>query len=69
MFHTNIGSLSKHKDELEAVLSILNFDFDVIGLTETKLNKVRKSRSRPFLSDIDQLWARASVVWIDNTQI
>ena len=33
LFHTNIGSLSKHKEELEVILKML----DVIGISETKL--------------------------------
>ena len=37
IFHTNIGSLKKHKTELESILQNLDFKFDVIGITETKL--------------------------------
>ena len=36
-FHFNIASLSKHKDELETVLSMLNNNFDIIGISETKI--------------------------------
>ena len=39
LFHTNIGSLAKHKEELETVLSLIDFKFDIIALTETKLLK------------------------------
>ena len=39
LLHTNIGSLSKHKEELEVILNMLDFKFDVIGITETKLSK------------------------------
>ena len=35
----NIASLAKHKEELETALKILNYKFDIIGLTETKLMK------------------------------
>ena len=38
-FHLNISSLSKNKDELETILSMLDFKFDIIGLTETKIRK------------------------------
>ena len=38
--HLNIASLSLHKEELENVLTMLNFKFDVIGITETKIKKV-----------------------------
>ena len=39
LFHTNIGSLAKHKDELETILTMLNYKFDIIGISETKLSK------------------------------
>ena len=39
IFHMNIASLSKHKEELEAALSLLDFQFDIIGITETKILK------------------------------
>ena len=38
-FHLNIASLSKNKDELEAILSSLNFKFDCIALSETKVKR------------------------------
>ena len=37
IFHLNIASLGMHKDELEAALSLLDFEFDIIGITETKI--------------------------------
>ena len=39
IFHLNIASLSKHKDEFEDLLSILDYKFDVMGITETKIKK------------------------------
>ena len=39
LVHLNIASLSLHKDELESVLNILNFKFDVIGISDTKIKK------------------------------
>ena len=39
LVHLNIASLSLHKEELENVLNILNFKFDVIGISETKIKK------------------------------
>ena len=39
MFHLNRASLSKHKDELETIVNMLNYKFDVIGITETKIIK------------------------------
>ena len=37
MFHLNIASLGLHKEELVTALSIINFEFDVIAITETKI--------------------------------
>ena len=48
-FHLNIASLSKHKEELDTVLSLLGLDFDFIGITETKIKK----KSTPII-DIDK---------------
>ena len=39
LFHLNIASLAKHKIELETILSMINYKFDIIGLTETKIKK------------------------------
>ena len=39
LLHLNFASLSLHKEELENVLTMLNFKFDVIGITETKIKK------------------------------
>ena len=39
MFHLNIASLGLHKEELITSLSLLNIDFDVIAVTETKIRK------------------------------
>ena len=37
MFHLNIASLGRHKDELVAALSLLNFSFDIIAVSETRI--------------------------------
>ena len=39
LFHLNIASLTLHKEELDTILSMLDYEFDVIGITETKLMK------------------------------
>ena len=39
IIHLNIASLSLHKEELESVLTMLDFKFDVIGISETKILK------------------------------
>ena len=38
-FHLNIASITKHKDELVTILSMLDYEFDFIGITESKLKK------------------------------
>ena len=38
MFHMNIASLQAHIDELKSLLTFLDHPFDVIGITETRLN-------------------------------
>ena len=37
--HLNIASLGLHIDELRSLLSILEFDFDVLTISETKINE------------------------------
>ena len=37
MFHLNMASLGLHKDELVTSLSMLDFEFDMIAVTETKI--------------------------------
>ncbi len=39
VFHLNIASLKFHFEELKILLSMLNFEFDCIMITETKLQK------------------------------
>ena len=38
LFHY-VSSLSAHFDELSAIFSLLNFDFSIIGLTETRIKQ------------------------------
>ena len=42
MFHWNINSLSFHFDELESLVSKSKTDFQIIGVPETRLKKLRK---------------------------
>ena len=37
LFHLNIASLAKHKEELEIILNMLDLKFDILGITESKL--------------------------------
>ena len=39
LLHLNIASLGMHKEEFEDILSILDLDFDILGLTETRILK------------------------------
>ena len=39
VFHMNVSSLNAHFDELSSMLSLLNFDFSIVGLTEIRLIK------------------------------
>ena len=37
--HVNIASLDNHIDDLRLILSLLNYNFDVIGISEHKIMK------------------------------
>ena len=37
MFHLNLASLGCHKEELVTSLSLLDFEFDIIAVTETRI--------------------------------
>ena len=37
IFHLNIASLERHHNDLVSLLSVLDFKFDVIGITESKI--------------------------------
>ena len=39
MFHLNLASLGLHKEELVTSLSLLDFQFDIIAVSETKIKK------------------------------
>ena len=43
LFHINIRSLAAHKDELAALLKMLNYQFPVVGMTETWLTDITSS--------------------------
>ena len=49
MFHLNIASLGLHKEELVTSLSLLDFDFDMIAITETKIRKGKNPIFNPEL--------------------
>ena len=36
-FHMNVSSLTAHFDKLSSLLSLLNFEFSILGLTETRI--------------------------------
>ena len=35
--HTNLASINKHIGDLNVTLSLLNYNFDIIGITEHKI--------------------------------
>ena len=39
IIHTNLASINKHFDELNLILSLLKFNFDIIGISEHKIHK------------------------------
>ena len=43
LYHINIRSLAAHKDELAALLKMLNYQFPVVGMTETWLTDITSS--------------------------
>ena len=43
MFHLNINSLSFHFDELESLISKSKNDFQIIGISETRLQKTQET--------------------------
>ena len=45
IFHLNVASLTLNFDDLHTMLSTLNIDFDVIGITETRIKKHSPSTS------------------------
>ena len=43
IFHHNVCSLSKNFDQLHALLTELDIDFDFIGITESRISKTNVS--------------------------
>ena len=39
LLHMNIASLAAHSDELNTMLNILDFDFNIIGITESRIKQ------------------------------
>ena len=39
LFHANMASLNLHIDDLKHILSLLNYEFDIIGISEHKIRK------------------------------
>ena len=39
MFHVNMASLNKHIDDLRLIISLLEYKFDIIGISEHKITK------------------------------
>ena len=45
LIHTNLASIGKHFDDLNLVLSLLKFDFHIIGISEHKIQKENDDNS------------------------
>ena len=45
VFHINISSLQAHIDELKLLLNVLNFHFDIIAISETRLHSTIPERN------------------------
>ena len=50
LLHLNVASLCAHKDEFEDMLLILDFDFDILGLTETRIIKEQNHTYDTFIT-------------------
>ena len=59
LFHTNLASINKHFDDMQNILSCLKTKFDIIGITEHKINmdhttpllNINLSGYHPFIFD------------------
>ena len=45
LIHTNLASIGKHFDDLNLVISLLKFDFHIIGISEHKIQKENDDNS------------------------
>ena len=39
LFHLNIASISKHNEEQETILTMIDYKFHIMGISETKIFK------------------------------
>ena len=53
MFHLNINSLSFHFDELESLISKSKNDFQIIGISETRLKKTQETTTNIQLENVN----------------
>ena len=44
MLHLNIASINKHIDDLRLVLSLLEYDWDIIGISEHKIKEGKSTQ-------------------------
>ena len=51
IFHHNVCSLSKNFDQLHALLTELDIDFDIIGITESRISKTSFSPTNVALAN------------------
>ena len=57
ILHLNIHSIQKHIEELRITLNLLNFKFDIIALSESKIQKEQNHLSVLILKDTKSLLA------------
>ena len=55
LFHLNINSLSFHFDELESLISKSKNDFQIIGISETRLKKTQETTTNIQLENFEHV--------------
>ena len=50
IFHNNIVSINRNLESVELLLDELDFHFDVIGISETKIRNSNESKAHPHIS-------------------
>ena len=71
-FHLNINSLSKHFDDLTALMKELNFAFKIIAITETRIttNSIPFNHNFPnytFISNSTEASAGGTALYVHNS--
>ena len=78
LIQTNLASIGKHFDDLNLVLSLLKFDFHIIGISEHKIQKKNDDNSfsninlegyHPFVNPYNKPVKQQVTIKINNTAI